>query len=143
MHPPLHHSRSARSKAAYIALGIALVVWFGLGAIQAHPIILAVFILPPALLAWDLLKNDTSTFSLSDTEMTFGIGAAHTAIPLDQIDLVRLNRRLDFSWRITVRLNDGQRVRIPPPCIPPIAPFETALLDRNIKIDRVLFAFAG
>lgn len=143
MQTDLVHIRPARSLAAYLALGVAIALWFALGAIQAHWLVLAVFALPPTLLAWDILKNDSAELVLSDHSLAYGTGTQRTTIPLSQIVIVRLNRRLDFSWRVTLRLKDGQRARIPPPCLPPMPLFEAALRERDIKIDRVLFAFAG
>lgn len=140
---PLIHTRPARSTAAVVALAVAIAVWFALGAIQAHWLVLAIFAIPPALLAWDLLKNDTAQFHLSDTDLRFGIGPDQTTLPLAQIEVVRLNRRLDFSWRVTLRLTDGQRARIPPPCLPPMAQLETALAARQIRTESVLFSFVG
>ncbi len=142
-HAPLTHSRSARTPGAYLALGLSLAIWFALGAVNAHWILLAVLVIPPSLVAWDLLKNDTATFALTDTHLSYGIGRETQRVPLDRIDMVRLNRRLDFSWRVTLRLTDGTRLRIPPPCLPPMGAFEAALTARDVRIDRVLFAFAG
>lgn len=143
MSQPLSYSRAARSWTAYSALGLTLAVWLGLCAIEAHPIVLVVAILPLILLAWELLKNDTSRFRLNDSCLTFGVGSVQTTVRLDRIDLVRLNRRLDLSWRVTIVLSDGQRLRVSPQCIPPIQTLDTALQERNIKIDRVLFTLAG
>lgn len=143
MTAPLVYTRPARTPGAYLALGLALAVWFGLGAIQAHWILLALFILPVALVAWDLLKNETAHLRLDDQHLSYGFGSDLDRVPLARIELVRLNRRLDFSWRVTLRLTDGTRLRLPPPCVPPMDQFETALQDRGVRIDRILFAFAG
>ena len=140
---PLTHSRTSRTRGAYIALGSSIALWFALGAIQTHWLILAVFIIPPSLLAWDLMKNDTAHLTLDHSHLRFGLGTDLDRIPLDQIEVVRLNRRLDFSWRVTLRLKDGRKARIPPPCLPPMEEFEPALQARGVKIDRILFAFTG
>ncbi len=142
-HNPLTHSRSARTRGAYIALGLSILVWFALGAIQAHWILLALFIIPPSLVAWDLMKNDTAHLELTDSHLIYGIGRDLDRVPINRIEVIRLNRRLDFSWRVTMRLTDGTKLRIPPPCVPPMQAFETALETREIRIDRILFAFAG
>ena len=104
---PLTHTRSARTRGAYIALVVSILIWFGLGAVQTHWIILALFIIPPSLVAWDLMKNDTAHLQMNDTHLTYGIGREEDRIAFDQIEIMRLNRRLDFSWRITMRLKDG------------------------------------
>ena len=67
---PLSYSRSARTRTAYIALGASILLWFALGAVQTHWVILALFIIPPSLVAWDLMKNDTAHFHMDDTHLT-------------------------------------------------------------------------
>ncbi len=140
---PLSYYRSARTRTAYIALGASILLWFALGAVQTHWVILALFIIPPSLVAWDLMKNDTAHFHMDDTHLTYGIGREEDRVAFDQIEILRLNRRLDFSWRVTMRLKDGNRLRLPPPCVPPMDEFERALEERDIAVDRILFAFAG
>ena len=139
----LSYSRSARTRVAYISLIVSILLWFALGAVQTHWIILALFIIPPSLVAWDLMKNDIAHFHMDDTHMTYGIGREEDRVAFDQIEILRLNRRLDFSWRVTMRLKDGTRLRLPPPCVPPMDDFERALQERQINVDRILFAFAG
>jgi hypothetical protein len=142
-HKPLIYSRNARTRGAYIALGASIAVWFALGAIHAHWILLALFVIPPSLVAWDIMKNDTAHLELTDSHLNYGIGTDLDRVPLNRIEVIRLNRRLDFSWRVTMRLTDGSKLRIPPPCVPMMAQFEAALEARDVRIDRILFAFAG
>jgi len=142
-HKPLSYSRNARTPEAYTALGLALAVWFALGIIQAHWVLLALAVIPPSLAAWDIMKNDAAHLELTDSHLNYGIGTDLDRVPLNRIEVIRLNRRLDFSWRVTMRLTDGTKLRIPPPCVPPMPAFEAALEARNVRIDRILFAFAG
>lgn len=139
----LQFARPARNRASVATLVGAIGLWFALGMIQAHWIVLALFAVPPVLLAWDVLKNDTAWFDLTDTTLSFSTGHDTIRVPLEKIEKVRLNRRLDFSWRVTVFLVDGRKLRLPPPCQPPIPALEAALRARDIKIDHILFSFAG
>ncbi|NQZ73434.1 MAG: hypothetical protein HRT60_10220, partial [Dinoroseobacter sp.] len=43
---PLSYSRSARTRTAYIALGASILLWFALGAVQTHWVILALLATP-------------------------------------------------------------------------------------------------
>ena len=76
--------------------------------------IVALFTLPAL---WDLTTNPIASLSLSPQALVWQRGKDKVTIPLDTIDHIRLDTRLDLSVRATVKLRSGQRLRIPPiPC---------------------------
>lgn len=139
----LIHQRSARSPAGFVAMALGLALLAGLWAIGAHWFVLVLLALPLVLLGLDLLRDTPSRFELSQTHLIFAHGNQKIALPLAEIDKIRLNRRLDFSWRVTVLMTDGRKFRLPPPCIPPMDAFEQALASRDVRQEKVLFAFVG
>jgi len=62
-------------------------------------------------------------------------------VPLGRIAEVRLATTLDFSQRATLLLDSGERLRIPPECLPPGRLIDAALAARGLPHQRSLFGF--
>ena len=60
-------------------------------------------------------------------------------VTTSEIDLVRLDTRLDFSVRVTLVLKNGEKVRLPFEATPPHAEFERELDPRGLKTRRTHF----
>ena len=102
--------------------------------------IVALFTLPAL---WDLATNPIASLSLSPQALVWQRGKDKVTIPLDTIDHIRLDTRLDLSVRATVVLRSGQRLRIPPDTMPPYRPFDHALHAAGVPTQRHHFSLRG
>lgn len=124
------------------ALTLAL-IWLALVAawvfLDAAPWIvgfLALFTVPAV---WDYIADPPSGMTLTDDTLHWHTGKQEAIVALDEIDLVRLDTRLDFSVRITLVLKSGAKVRLPFESSPPDQPMEEALIARDIPTRRTHF----
>lgn len=129
--------RSTRTMITVGLIWLALVfMWLGL---EAHPMIvafLALFTLPAC---WDLITDPPSGLTLTEDKITWHSGKRHAEVPLDEIDHVAMNTRLDFSVKVTLILKTGAKIRLPFEATPPDQAFEDALTERDIKTKRTHF----
>ena len=137
MNAPLTYTRQGRSPRAGMAiltiwLGLVL-VWLGLQAAWWIVGFLALFTLPAC---WEFASNPPSGLTLDEVAIRWHSGKRHAEVALDEIDLVRLDTRLDFSVRATLVLTDGNKIRLPFEATPPHQELEDALNARNIKTQR-------
>jgi hypothetical protein len=88
----------------------------------------------PAL--WDLYSNRQSGVRLTGTDLHWWSGRGTGSMPLDQIDHMRFDTRLDFSVRVSAVTPDRQRIRLPYDALPPHKIFEAACLDHGLKTER-------
>ena len=123
--------------AVWLALVTAYVV------IEASPVILAIVALFTLPALCDLATNPIASLSLSPQALVWQRGKDKVTIPLDTIDHIRLDTRLDLSVRATVVLRSGQRLRIPPDTMPPHRPFEHALHAAGVPTQRHHFSLRG
>jgi hypothetical protein len=77
---------------------------------------LALLTLPAVI---DALRDARATLSLDDDGAVLVERPAGAGRAAPRIAEVRLATTLDFSQRATVRLDSGERLRIPPECLPP------------------------
>jgi len=123
---------------AYTAFAVIalLVLIFGL---DAHPLIIAFFsvVISPAI--WDVIANNRAEFHLSDEGIRWQVGKRSNNARLDEIDLVKARTAFDFSQRVSIRMRDGSRRAIPPPCIPPGRVLDGELGERGVRVERVIF----
>jgi hypothetical protein len=142
MAEPFRFERSAREPRALALLGTAaaalvfLVVvvgaaWWVTGG-------LALLALPAAL---DALRGARATLAIDDRTLSWSSGRRGQDIPLDRLAEVQLATTLDFSQRASLLLSTGQRLRIPPECLPPGRALDAALARRGISYRRSLFGF--
>lgn len=139
--PLLTYRRQARNRATtlavagvWAAMGFAWVFWDASSLVLALP---ALFTLPAL---WDLWRNTKSSLTLTRQALSWRTGTREVEVPLRDIDRMRMDTRLDLSVRITVRLKNGARLRIPPQCTPPHRKFEDALTDTGITTERHHFS---
>ena len=141
----LHHQSCARrpSTAITVAMVLGLLILARL-AIDLHWAIFlgGVLLTTPAL--YDLYRNPCHGFDLTPTDIT--LTAPNTDpqhIPLAEIDQVTITTRLDFSARITILLQNGQKLRLHPAQTPPADQLAQVLTQHGVKIQRKHFSFLG
>ena len=88
---------------------------------------------------WDHYTNRLSGLRLTDDEISWFSGRRSGRVTTSEIDLVRLDTRLDFSVRVTLVLKNGEKVRLPFEATPPHAEFERELDPRGLKTRRTHF----
>lgn len=141
---PFQHHRSGRSRASLITLAAiyaALLLLIRL--IDLSPVIagtLAVFTLPAL---WEIATNPQAGLTLTQHTLSWHSAGRSDELPLLMLKSVRFDTRLDLSVRITLRLTDGRRIRLPHAATPPHRAFETALKSLRIPTERHHFALMG
>lgn len=118
----------------WVILALLLVVLDAAGWIVAG---LAIFTLPAL---WDLVSDRASGLRLTGRDLHWFSGAKADTIPLARIKAVRLDRRLDLSYRVSVVLHDTRRIRLPQDCAPPIPVLEDALRRAAVPVERHPFS---
>lgn len=140
--PPLldHRLRGRNPRTAAVLLGVwvALVlVWVGLEAAPWIMIGVGLFTLPAL---WDLITDRPSGLILTGDSLHWFSGRRSDTIPLAQIKAVRLDRRLDLSYRVSIVLRDDRRIRLPQECLPEIPTLDAALTQAGIRVERHPFS---
>ena len=141
MAEPFRFVRSARGPRALGLIAAALAVLLALilyGAAWWITGALALLTLPAVV---EALRDASATLTLDGEELAWSSGRHAQSVPLTRIAEVRLATTLDFSQRATVRADTGERLRIPPECLPPGRALDAALAARGIPHSRSLFGF--
>ncbi|MFU8865853.1 MAG: hypothetical protein ACNA7O_18235 [Rhodobacterales bacterium] len=140
--PPLldHRNRGRNQRTALVLLGVwgllvALVVLF-----DAALWIVAGFALFTLPALWDLASDRAAGLVLTGENLNWFSGRQHDNIPHLRIKAVRLDRRLDLSYRVSVVLKDDRRIRLPQECLPQIDTLARALEQAGIKVERHPFS---
>ena len=142
MTPPLLEYRTTgRNRRTALALaGVWALLALLLVALDAAPWIvagLALFTLPAL---WDLLSDRASGLRLTGDDLHWFSGARSGRIPHARIKAVRLDRRLDRSYRVSVARHDTRRIRLPQDCVPPIPMLEAGLARAALPVERHPFS---
>lgn len=135
--PPFHFRQRGRSK----RLGLAIFFWLGMLAVfgllfQAALWIVILLALPLLPAGWDLWRNPKSGLSIGDTTFSWFTADRHDEISLQDIALLRLDRRLDLSFRATLITKAGQKIRLPQASLPAVDLLEQAFQQRSIPSAR-------
>jgi len=138
---PYHHQHHGRSPTNFVALAGAWAVlaglWVGVGAAPWVVALLGMATLP---LVWDIARNPRQLLRLDHRGLSWqGLGGQQH-IALAEIDHVRLDRRFDFSMRITIVPKAGPRLRLPPGLAPPADALQSALQAHGISCQRHPFS---
>ncbi len=134
---PFHFEQQGRSR----ALAVALALWVcallcGGVFLQITGWLLIVLALPLLPGLWELWHNPSSGLTLSDSQTSWFTGARTTELALSEIARLRLDRRWDFSFRATLILQTGAKIRLPQPALPPAQVLEDAMTARGIPSER-------
>lgn len=141
MADPLRFERSARGPRALALIGTALAALLALillGAAWWITAALALLTLPALI---EAARDARATLTLDDHALAWSTGRRAQSVPLPRIAEVRLATTLDFSQRATVHADTGEKLRIPPECLPPGRTLDEALAARDIPHRRSLFGF--
>ena len=135
--PPFHFEQQGRSR----ALAVALALWVcallcGGVFLQITAWLLIVLALPLLPGLWELWRNPSSGLTLSDSQMSWFTGARTTELALSEIARLRLDRRWDFSFRATLILHTGAKIRLPQSVLPPVTLLEEHLNSAGIASQR-------
>ena len=138
---PYNHQHHGRSPTHFVALAGAWAVlaglWVGVGAAPWVVALLGMATLP---LVWDIARNPQQWLRLDHRGLAWqGLGGQQH-IALAEIDHVRLDRRFDFSMRITIVPKAGPRLRLPPGLAPPADALQSALQAHGISCQRHPFS---
>lgn len=132
--------RRGRRPAAFAAIAA---VWAGLGAawiwLEAAAGILAIlgaFTLPAL---WDILRDRRAGLEIGPDGIRWYAGAQHATASWSEVDHVALDRRLDFSVRVSLVLRGGRKIRLPQESSPPPHQLEAALTARGLRCIRSSF----
>ncbi len=138
------YRKEGRSPAAFLAVaGVWTVLITAIFVVDAAPWlmgILGAFTLPAL---WDLYKNPQSGLDFAPAGLSWFTGRREGHVPWDEVALVRLDTRLDFSVRASAVLHSGRKIRLPYECTPPHHSLEAALNARGIRTERHHFALIG
>lgn len=139
MATPLTHTNQGRNRATVAGLIAAVIVLAFLNAIGTVAwliVVLALFTVPAAM---DVIRNPKTEFSLTDEKLSWKNSGQSAELPLSRIEHARFDTRWDFSVRVTLRLIDQSKLRIPQDVMPPHAILNTALTERGITTERQHF----
>lgn len=149
-------ARQGRSRAATLILAaIYAVLIAALLFLQAAPWLVALLALPTLPALYDLLADPRSGLEITapgpatspaprpatgeTARLRWFTGRRGGALPLARIRAARFDTRFDLSVRVTLILDDGTRLRLPPPCLPPHRRLEAALKARGVAVIRQHF----
>jgi hypothetical protein len=135
-----HRARGRTVRTALVLTGVWGLLLLLLGVFDAAPWIIGgmgLFTLPAL---WDLVSDRPSGLRLTEDSLHWFSGKQADTIPLPRIKAVRLDRRLDLSFRVSVVLRDDRRIRLPHDCLPPIPQLETALTRAGLRVERHPFS---
>ena len=142
MAEPFRFERSAREPRALALIGLSglaiLTMTFLLEATWWIAGGLAVLTLPAI---YEAFRDARATLLVDERILSWSSGRRAQTVPLHRIGEVRLATALDFSQRATVHLDTGERLRIPPECLPPGRSLDAALAARGLPHRRSLFGF--
>lgn len=135
--PPFRFEQRGRSK----RLGLAIFCWLGMLAVfglllQAALWIVMLLALPLLPAVWDLWRNPKSGLSTGDTTFRWFTAGRHDEIELQDIARLRLDRRLDLSFRATLITRSGTKIRLPQAALPSVDLLEQTFQQRGIPSER-------
>lgn len=135
-----HRTRGRNTRTAWVLAAVWTILAVLLLAFDAAPVIVAglwIFTLPAL---WDLVSDRPSGLRLTEDGLHWFSGARSDTIPRDRIKAVRLDRRLDLSFRVSIVLRDDRRMRLPQDCLPQIPALDAALTRAGIRVERHPFS---
>ncbi|MDU8944893.1 hypothetical protein [Ovoidimarina sediminis] len=108
-------------------------------AVDAHPVIVALFAVVTGPAVWDVFRDARATLQINDKRLAWNTGHHEITVPLGEIREAVLSTSFDFSQRGKIHLSDGRRLRIPPQCMPGGRTLDAALELRAVPYRRSLF----
>jgi len=137
-------ARSGRNRATALTLAVS---WGLIGAawlwLNAAPVLMAVLVLATLPALWDLISARRAGVAVTQTHISWFAGRHSETLALKDIDVARFDTRLDFSVRVRLLTNTGQKLRLPPEAAGPPNALMAALKARGVDVDRRHFALLG
>jgi len=138
----LEHCLSARRPKALLLIAA---IWFGLLALWVM-LDAALWILIPIGLftlpaIFEAARGDVARTKLDAEALVWDSTRHSGAAPLQDIDHVRFDTRLDFAINARLYLVNGAMVRLPVECVPPYDAFCAALDNARVRHERHHFNF--
>lgn len=134
---PLEYASSGRTLRAFLILMLVwlavLTLWFALAA-SVWIVGALMIITVPAML--DFATGRRAWLRLDDSMLRWGSGRSTGEVALARLDRVRFETRLDFSIRVRLVLDGGQRIILPQDSLPPHPRLQDALEARQIRTER-------
>ena len=90
----------------------------------------------PAL--WDIFRDRRSWLEVHKGRLTWA--SALNDGDRSDIDNIRINRRFDGGYKITLIHVGGAQTRLPPDVTPQVGPFESALAEAGIAFEKHPFS---
>jgi len=141
---PYHYTSQGRRA---LTVGIVAGVWAVLLAaylwLDAAPAVLALLVAFTLPAVYDILGNPRAQFTLTQTHLRWQAGRQNVEIPLEEIDHLRLDTRLDLSVRLSVVRPSGVRLRVPYPATPPHGVLEPLAQKAGLRTQRHHFSLMG
>ena len=135
--PLLQFERQGRSAQLIVAIALwSAALLLGAFLLQITSGILFVLALPLLPGLWELWRNPVSGLTLTENQISWFCGARNTGVALPEIASLRLDRRWDFSFRATLILRNGAKIRLPQPALPPVQLLEDQLNAKGIPSER-------
>ena len=130
--------RGRRPATVLIVAGLwagLLVLWIGLDMALWITLFLAAFTLPAL---WDIIRDPRAVLEIWDDRIVWSspLGSGDRS----DVDHVRLNRRFDGTFKVTLVHLGGAASRLPPDISAPATALENALREANIPSQRHPFA---
>ena len=127
------HGRNRRSISALVFMVCLMIALYMIDTVLWILLGLCLFTLPAFL---DVLINPTSTLEINDQFLRWKNRGQEAEVPLDQIEKIRFDGRLDLSVRVVVVLQDQTKLRLPYDVLPAIARLEKVFQDRAVRTER-------
>jgi hypothetical protein len=141
MDEPYVYERSARDPRALALIGASLAVVLALILVVEAAwwitLLVGVATVPAVVEAF---RDARSRLMLDATAISWESGHHRRSVPLSRVAEVTLATRLDFSQRASVHLTTGDRLRIPPQCLPGGRRLDAELAARGVPHRRALFS---
>lgn len=135
-----HHARGRNSATVLAVVAVWAFLALLLIGLEAAPWIVAGLALFTVPALWDLVSDRPSGLTLTQDSLHWYSGRQRDTIAHRQIKAVRLDRRLDLSYRVSIVLHDDRRIRLPQECLPRTDHLEAALTRAGINVQRHPFS---
>lgn len=98
---------------------------------------LALFTLPAL---WDWFSNRRSNLEIHSNRVSWQSGRQEGTVPIQHIDHMRIDRRIDGGFRLSIAPTDRRPIRLPPDIPADPSRLEPALKEAGIAFQRHPFS---
>lgn len=138
----LEHMVSARRPKAIALIAVTWVCLFALWLVMDAAlwilIPIGLFTLPAI---FEAARGDVASATLTPETLNWTSARYSGKAPLEDIDHIRFDTRLDFAINARLQLVNGTVLRLPVECVPPYDAFCAALDNAGVRHERHHFSF--